>query len=284
MTEARPRPLRIALFGHPVGHSRSREIFEGVEDAGGPPVSYEPVDVAPERLEETITLLRHGHWDGANVTIPHKTAVTVLVDLLDVSADRARAANVLYRGDNGTLMAANTDGEGFIRSLASFRDPRLEPADLVDQPVLVLGAGGAARGVCVSLRDAGARCVLVSRQPDRRLSWCPGLARDVLAWDDRERLARATAEARLIVQATPLGMSPDESSCPDLPFEKLGPGQFVVDLVYRPERTLFLERAARTGAAVLNGWPMLVHQAAAALELWAGPGTGSAVIRSAGLA
>jgi shikimate dehydrogenase len=268
----------VALLGHPIGHSRSKELFDALAGAGGPEVRYEPVDVPPERLEEVLADLRRGRWHGANVTIPHKTAVVSLADGLDASAAAAGAANVLQREAAGALVAVNTDGIGFLRGLERLPAWADRTVAWTGRRVVVLGGGGAARGVCAALREAGAAVTLVTRAPAERSSWRPGLAGEVLGWDDAPGLAQAIEASSLIVQATPLGMSPHEEGCAEIPFERLGAGHTVVDLVYNPWRTRFLERAAAAGARTLNGWPMLVRQAAAALDLWAGAGAGDKLV------
>jgi shikimate dehydrogenase len=262
----------VALFGHPLEHSRSQELFGALPRAGGPDVRYEPVEVPPGQLEEVLRRLRRGEWQGANVTIPHKQAVLAGVDRLDGSAERAGAANVLHWDASGALVAANTDGVGFLRGLEALPGWRDRTTTWQDCRVLVLGGGGAARGVCAALCEAGARVILVTRAPEARASWRPALADAVIGWEDAGALREATDEASLVVQATPVGMSPHDEGCPDVPFDRLGAGHVAVDLIYNPWRTRFLQRAAQAGARTLNGWPMLVRQAAAALELWAGPG------------
>lgn len=272
---------RIALFGHPLGHSRSRELFDALAEAGGPRVEYEPVPVPPEALAAAVERLRGGAWDGANVTIPHKIAVTELVDRLDPEAERAGAANVLYSDPSGALAGANTDGVGFVGGLVEVGPRAFDSASLAGRWALVLGGGGAARGVCDALRGIGARMALVTRDPALRRGWQPGLVDELVPWSDRPRLREAVRRSWLVVQATPVGSAPDEHDCPDVPYDALGPDHVVVDLVYNPWRTRFLEKAGERGCRTLNGWPMLVRQAAAALDLWIAPGSGERLIEAA---
>ncbi|RMG49276.1 MAG: shikimate dehydrogenase [Acidobacteria bacterium] len=267
--------LRIALFGHPVGHSRSAELFGALAAAGGPPVDYRPVDVPPGGLQEAFERLRAGEWDGANVTIPHKVEACRLADELDAAARAAGAANVLVRRA-GRIAAANTDGAGFLDALRLF--PEL--GSLRGLSVLILGAGGAARGVAAALTAEGAEVTVVSRDPAKRAAWAGHLARRVVGWDDPE-LASVTSSARLVVQATPLGMAPYESALPPLPLEAVGPGHRAVDLVYEPWETPFLAAVRDRGAAAINGWPMLVHQAARAALLWGGPAAAGRLLAAA---
>ena len=157
--------MRIALFGHPVGHSRSKDLFDALAAAGGPRVEYEPVDVPPERFGEALARLRDGEWDGANVTVPHKRAAAAAADLLEPFAARCGAVNVLARRGGGALVGANTDGLGFLDALSLFDVPatrelaggaatagrdaasRAAAGGAAGKRALVLGAGGAAVAV-----------------------------------------------------------------------------------------------------------------------------------------
>ena len=266
------------LLGHPVHHSRSPELFAALAAAGGPVIDFGLLDVAPDRLDAALDALRAGRWNHAGVTIPYKQAVAERCDLLHPSAQAAGAVNAIVRREDGRLMGANTDGAGFVRALlASF--PRLE---LAGTTAVLLGAGGAARGVGAALREQGARIEVVSRVPEQRAHIG---ADELLSWTDPDLVDRVRA-AQLVIQATPLGMSPDTDSCVPLPKGALHPGQRVADLVYTPWETRFLRMARRRGCRAMNGWPMLVHQAAVAVDLWLGEGRGdllpSAVARVEG--
>ncbi|HHN74360.1 MAG TPA: shikimate dehydrogenase [Acidobacteria bacterium] len=254
---------RLALFGHPLGHSRSAQLFETWSAKSGPPLVYQPVEVRAEQLDAALERLRAGQWHGANVTIPHKTLLAARVDELTPEASRAGAVNVIVRGEDGTLLGANTDGEGFWEGCcATLGEP--VPAGLA----LILGAGGAARGVAEALARRGREVRVVTRAPQRAVRDFAGLVVGCLDWEapELESVARAAA---LVVQATPLGMAPVEHLAPPLPIEWLERA-LVVDLVYRPWETLFLRRARARGLRALNGWPMLVHQARLAAGLWFG--------------
>ena len=265
-------PLRIALFGHPVGHSRSRELFEAVGRAGGPEIVYEPVDVRPGDLATAFARLAAGEWDGANVTVPHKRDAFRLCSRLAPAAEAAGAVNVLARDAGGVITGHNTDGAGFLDAV----DEVLAAAGRsLPGHAALLGCGGAAAGVAAALAGRGITLMAVSRTPARVPAPMATLAVRLLAWDD-PGLARAVRACGLVVQATPLGtaragMAPEDVPLPD---EALGSDQLVVDLVYNPWCTPFLARARRLGARGLNGWPMLVHQAARALDLWQGQGSG----------
>lgn len=281
MSNQRTTRLRLALFGHPLGHSRSPQLFAAQQQAGGVTVDYQPIDVTAEDLPQVMQRLRAGEWDGANVTIPHKETLLAHCDRLDSSAVAAGAVNVLRRTTDGTICGFNTDGLGFLSGLRRYY-PNIDPEQRGGAlRVALLGAGGAARGVAAVLRPHGVDLVVVSRDRERAAArFGLALAPSVLAWDD-PALTDRVADCELIIQATSLGMSPREELEPPLADQAFGERQTVVDLIYNPWRTLFLRRAEAGGAATLNGWPMLVGQAAAALDLWAGAGRGELLIDAA---
>lgn len=261
--------LRVALFGHPLGHSRSRELFEALSAGGGPVVDYQPVDVPPGELPAVLDQLRQGRWDGANVTVPYKQAVQAALAQVTAAAREAGAVNVLRREADGALIGDNTDGAGFLEGLGW--ESGFDPWDGNRTPrVLILGGGGAARGVLAAMAARGAEVTLVTRRLAEVEPWTQAAGARALAWDD-PGLGPATAAAELIVQATSLGMAPALTAQPPLALDAVDPERAViVDLVYNPWETPLLAAARRRGIRSLNGWPMLVHQAARSLAFWIG--------------
>jgi shikimate dehydrogenase len=204
-------------------------------------------------------------FDGLSVTYPHKLEVAKAVDRLSGTAEALGAVNTVGRDRRGGLFGENTDGEGFLRSLA---DAGFDPAG---RRCLVVGAGGAARAVARALAGAGAvEVVVVNRTPERA-----GTAVALAGPVGRVGVADEAGEADLVVNATPLGMARrfdgagGEDPLPVDPAD-LGAGQVVVDLVYDPPVTPLLDAAAAGGALAVNGLGMLVHQAALQFELWTG--------------
>jgi shikimate dehydrogenase len=210
---------------------------------------------------------------GLSVTMPHKAAAVPLVDRLSPVAEALGAVNCIYRrpveggGDGGgggdELVGDSTDGAGFLASLRRGAD--FDPAG---RRCLVVGAGGAARGIVWALADAGAGEVIVVNRTPARAEVAAALA------GTRGRVGEPAdaADADLVVQATPAGMagSPAAGEGPLVDAGRLGPGQVAADLVYHPLVTPWLARAAEQGATVVGGLGMLVHQAATQLEHWTG--------------
>lgn len=226
---------------------------------------YRAVDVAPAGLGAAVRRLRAPAVAGANVTIPHKQAVVAWLDGLTPAARDAGAVNTIVRGPGG-LIGDNTDGEGLLRALAELGvDPR-------DVATLVLGAGGAARGVVAALLAAGAEVAVFNRTQARaealasELSGNKGRLRRV----QLEELAEAVRSTELLVQATSAGMAGAAEVASPLPRGMLPRRGVVVDLVYRPRTTALLAEAAAAGLTTQNGLPMLVHQGALAIERWFG--------------
>ena len=259
---------RLGIIGHPIGHSISPLFQQAALDAIGFDGAYQPWDVTPDGVGEFVAGLRAPGTLGINVTVPHKEAVIPFLDEVDDWASTAGAVNTIVNRE-GRLTGHNTDGIGFLRALregAGF-DPR-------GRDVLVLGAGGSARGVVYALARAGAaRLAIANRTLERaerlaQISADSGVASEAVALSDAPA---AAADVALIVNCTSMGMvhGPDETGTPlsaaDIPATAL-----VNDLVYNPLETPLLREAAKAGAATLGGIQMLVYQGAASFEMWTG--------------
>ena len=270
----------VVLLGDPVGHSASPAIHNAAFRACGLDLVYLACRVAPGALAEAVGGLWALGAVGANVTVPHKTDALALAAH---ATDRARAlgaANTLVRTSSG-WRADNTDVEGFVAPLDVHR------ARLAGAPVVVLGAGGAARAVVyAALAELRAgRVSVAARQPEQGERLLGDLAPYGAAETRAVALGDAGAavrEAALVVNATPLGMGDGRTPWPDA--DSFHDGQIVYDLVYRPARTPLLAAAEARGATAIGGLPMLIVQAAAAFRQWTGRDLPLGVARSAALA
>lgn len=252
------------VIGSPVRHSLSPVLMNAAFDATGIDWTYVAFEVPAGRLPDALVGVRALGIAGLSVTMPHKDAAAACVDDLSPVATRLGAVNCIANLD-GRLVGHNTDGEGFVRSLAS--DFAFSPAG---RRCVVLGAGGAARSIVLSLAQSGADEVVVVNRTLDAAERAAALAAErgrVVA----PALARVDlADADLVVNATSVGM--DGVDAHELPCDPshFHEGQIVVDLVYRPLVTTWIVEASSRGALVANGVPMLAQQAAVQFEIWTG--------------
>ena len=257
-----------AIFGHPVEHSLSPAMYNAAFAASGLDSVYIPWKVAVEDFPTALQAAREmENFGGGNVTVPHKERAAELCDWLSPEAEALGAVNTLVTQD-GRLFGSNTDGAGFLRSLVE--EGGFDPKG---KRVLIIGAGGAARAVAFALASAGAAELTLANRTHKRaealaaLLWGRSLRCQILALDLHNKLlASAIASADLVVNATPLGLRPEDPSPIDC--GPLSPRALAVDLIYNPPETAFLKEAGRRGLKVLNGLGMLLYQGAAAFELW----------------
>lgn len=237
--ESSPAPgasLRCGLLGEHLRHSYSPEIHAMLGA-----YSYDLFEIPPEGLADFL----HGAaWDGLNVTIPYKRAVVPFCAALSPMAKQTGSVNTLVRRADGTLYGANTDAGGFRLLLE--RGGGIAPGE----KALVLGSGGASQTVQAVLRAQGAEVVVISR-------------RGPVTYDMIEQ----HADARLVVNATPVGMYPENGVSP-LDLRRVPQCRCVLDLVYNPARTALLQQAEQLGLRAENGLSMLAEQARCAAELF----------------
>lgn len=240
------------LIGRTLGHSFSSGYFNQKFEAENIDAEYINIELPDigdfmEAISEMPALC------GLNVTIPYKEQIIPYLNRLSDNARAIGAVNTIavdYDDDMGVIFTGhNTDVIGFTDSIKPLLREGMTRG-------LVLGTGGASKAVVHGLRSLGIEPTLVSRTPG----------------DDRMTYADLTPEVmeanRVIVNTTPLGMWPDVDSCPDIPYDLLSPDHLCYDLIYNPDETLFLRRAADHGASIKNGLEMLLLQAFAAWNIW----------------
>lgn len=269
----------VVLLGHPVSHSLSPAMQNAAFAATGLTHRYETLDVEPEGLPAALERIREDDAIlGANVTIPHKEAVTRLVDGRDADALRLGVANTISKhrdaGGRSRLQGWNTDGQGFARAIAE------AGIGVAGRRVLVLGAGGASRAVTAALVGALARVTIANRTraraeqlartfPTAGGAWRPEVVDWLPPW--------AVAGADVVVNTTALGLDGED------PLEGIAlPARLaVIDLIPAAADTPLIARARAGGCEVLNGLPMLVHQGALAFAIWTGVPAPVATMRRA---
>ena len=241
------------LIGYPLSHSFSKryftEKFTNEQKAGH---FYELFPL--EKIEALPDLLKRlPQLKGLNVTIPYKEMVIPFLDEIDAAAKSIGAVNTI-KILNGKLKGFNTDVYGFEKSLLNISEEALP------KQALILGTGGAAKAVAYVLNQLNISFLKVSR----------GEKGDLRYSDIDASLLQSHP---LIVNTTPLGMSPKTETCPDLPYQHLNEANVLYDLVYNPEKTLFLKRGTEQFCKVKNGLEMLHLQAEKAWEIWNDPDT-----------
>jgi shikimate dehydrogenase len=239
----------FGLIGYPLAQSFSKRYFTGkFEKEGLTDCSFENFSIPA--IEDFPGLLKdHPSLEGIAVTIPYKQLVLKYVhDVTGIPAGLYACNCIRIR--TGRLYGYNTDHIGFERSLA----PLLQPHQ---QHALLLGNGGATAAAAYALRNLGIDYKIVSRRLHDGAS---------LTYNDIDK--RIIDTHTLIINTTPLGMYPDISSLPDLPYDLLTPRHLLFDMVYNPEKTAFLQKGEERGAAIKNGYEMLVLQAEENWKIW----------------
>jgi shikimate dehydrogenase len=268
------KPMRFAVVGDPIAHSKSPAMHGAAYHALGLPHVYEAIQASASELGSVVARLRSGALDGLNVTIPHKQHVLSLVDSIDESARTVGAANTVVRTPSGQLVAYNTDVPALAAELERLSGSRF---DWTQVRALVLGSGGAARAAVGALgRGLRASDVIVrARRFDddgearafRETSPCPISTQGWRAMPESERRTQA------LVQATSAGMhggGDGEAAARVVSWESLPPDAVALDVVYSPRETPWLREARARGLRCDNGLGMLAKQGALALELWLG--------------
>jgi len=259
-------PDKYAVIGHPISHSKSPVIHKLFAEQTGENLIYEAIDVPPDELHAAVTRFVALGGRGLNVTVPHKQSVIELMDSLTERAEIAGAVNTISKLEDGTLCGDNTDGVGLIIDL---RDNL--GLDLETMNILILGAGGAARGILAALAELRPDSLMcANRRLERALT-----IRDELADIGRisarsfEELAEDDAENGtfdLVINATSAGL---EGNVAPFPENIVGPDTLCYDLSYSMRETPFITWAKEHGCKqAVQGWGMLVEQAAESFYIW----------------
>ncbi|MEM7243246.1 MAG: shikimate dehydrogenase [Pseudomonadota bacterium] len=254
--------IKAGVIGHPIKQSKSPMIHGHWLGEHGIDGSYEAIDLAPDAFVQSVRDLQADGYAGCNITVPHKEAAFALCDDLTERAKIIGAVNTLvFRDDR--IQGDNTDCEGFLANLMADA-PHWNAAT---GPALVLGAGGAARGIVFALLDSGVpEIILANRTRGRAEALAADFAQvHVCDWADAEH---AVGSVDLIVNTTALGMVGQPELI--LPLDALRPSTVVTDIVYNPLETELLKTARAKGSIGVDGLGMLLHQAVPGFEAWFG--------------
>ena len=271
-----PAPDRYAVIGHPIAHSRSPAIHAHFAVATGHAIDYGRIDAAPADFEQVVRGFFAQGGCGMNVTVPHKESAARLADHLTDRARLAAAVNTLVRQPDGRLLGDNTDGIGLMADLARLG------IGVRDAHVLVLGAGGATRGILGPLLEAAPTSLTIAnRTPERAQALAAAFRAQAAAADDTapatrlsgcgyDALAALTGDGPfdLVLHATSLGL---QGATPPVPPGVLGPRSAAYDLGYGVPDTPFVRWARAQGVArAEQGFGMLIEQAAESFRIWRG--------------
>lgn len=254
------------VIGNPISHSMSPAMLNDTFEQYKLDARYHAFHVKTGQVKAAIEGIRALGVSGINVTIPHKVEVIEYLDEIEEVAANIGAVNTIVN-ENGKLVGYNTDGNGFIRSLNRV----ISNEELRSSNVLIVGAGGAARGIFISLAAMGVRKIdIVNRTIERAEAIIDDCKFDV----DSHPLSFKEAESdlrkyKVIVNTTSVGMHPIVNEMP-LSVENIAPKTIVSDIIYNPFETKLLHEAAKRGAITQNGIGMFVYQGALAFEKWTG--------------
>lgn len=270
----------VVLLGWPGRYSISPQLHNAAFREQGVDLVYLVAPTPPEDLAAVVAALGAIGAVGANVTVPHKQAVLELCDVVTPEAELIGAVNTLSWSADG-LLGDNTDATGLADALTA--ETTVEAGDRF----LVFGAGGAARAAVVALARLGGSLEIVARRRDAAEELAELAARagapqaGAVSTADLGGFTRASTAARVVINATPLGM--DGESLPE-PLMQLSPGQIAYDLIYNPPATPFLQAAQRRGVENHHGLGMLVSQAAASYRRWTGQEAPAGLMSAAAMA
>jgi shikimate dehydrogenase len=267
--------LITGSFAMPAAENPTVAMMDAAYRHHGIDARYINCEVAPEKLGDAVRGARAMGWAGFNCSLPHKVAVIDHLDGLGESAAIMQAVNCAVLRD-GRLIGENTDGKGFLKSLRDVVDP-------AGRKIVVFGAGGAARAICVELALAGAAQITVVNRGKRRGEELVGLISDrtsaKTAFQPWTENFAVPADTDIVVNATSIGLYPDVDARLGIDMATLEPAMVVADIIPNPPRTRLVRDAGARGCTVLDGLGMLVNQGVINIRYWTGVDVDGGVMR-----
>ena len=261
----------LAVIGSPIRHSVSPEMHNYAFGLLGLDYVYVALEIKEEETEEAFRAMKLFHMKGCNVTMPCKTRAAQLVDKLSPAAAVIGAVNTVVN-ENGCLIGYNTDGEGFVRNLKD------HGVSVAGKKITVTGCGGAATSLLVQCAlDKAAELIIFNRTIEKAEAVAekikkavPEIRISVFSILDEERMKKEMADSDIFINATNVGMTPNEEESVVKDVSVFHPGLVVADAVYHPLETRLLREAKAAGCQCVNGKGMLLWQGAAAFSLFTG--------------
>ena len=240
---------KYGLIGKNIAYSFSRSYFQKkFEKENQYNFTYENFDI--NQVDDFITVLKDNlNLKGLNVTIPFKETIIPFLDIISKKALQIGAVNVIRFTNNGKLKGYNSDCYGFKKALKPLLKSNHKNA-------LILGTGGASKAVAYALNELGIKCKFVSTK----------VFNTAIRYGDINE--NTFLEFQIVINCTPLGTAPDIHLFPEIPYQYFTKSHIAFDLIYNPEQTLFLKKAAEQGAVCKNGLDMLVFQAEKSWKIW----------------
>lgn len=269
-----------AVLGHPISHSLSPVMHNAAFKALGIEAVYVAFDVAPANLSEVLNSMHHMGFGGVNLTIPLKETAYAILNNMDDSARSLGSVNTIEFGQN-YMRGYSTDGYGFLTAIKE----EFGIGIMSGLSFFILGAGGAGRAVAITIAKEGTQSITITDIIQERAE---KVAKEIMnvyncnvqvVASSRDDMINAIRTVDIIVQATPVGMKPDDK--PLLSSDAFKRGQMLFDLVYHLKETGIMREAQKTGVKVANGLSMLLHQGARSFAIWTGREPPLSVMRSA---
>jgi len=259
----------IGLVGNPLGHSMSPIMHNSVYPEMGLDWLYMPMEVKNDQIKDLLTGMRQMPFIGCNVTIPAKVAIMKYLDELDPLAEKIGAVNTLLF-DKHRAIGFNTDGEGFVKDLE-----RSKGIHCKGETFLIIGAGGAARAIGMTLATRGAKKIWIANRTRKKADALAqaindniGPCSESVGLKDQE-LKKIINKTQVLINTTSVGLYPHVENLP-IEASFIRPHLMVVDIIYNPMETKLLKLAANKGCETLNGVGMFVNQGAEAIQIWSG--------------
>ncbi|MEB6569274.1 shikimate dehydrogenase [Staphylococcus auricularis] len=249
--------MKFAVIGHPIKHSLSPVMHNANFSALGENHTYEALDIPEQHFHHIKDIITEKEIDGFNVTIPHKERIIPYLDDIDPKARDIGAVNTVHIQD-GRWIGYNTDGIGYVKGLNAVY-PNLHEAR-----ILILGAGGASKGIAHALDEVVSNPISVANRTMHRFDhWSLDVNQMTL-----EEAENALGQFDIIINTTPAGMNGDTGQV--IPLNHLAPETLVSDIVYIPAKTPILLDAEQKGNPIYNGLDMFVYQGAESYKIWTG--------------